>query len=76
MIIVMRREYLTYVNEYRGRLEPFMTLLEEQGYWERLQQKEVSAYSFGVKPGLVFVFKVKSHGFPNYDNVVLQDNAL
>jgi len=34
VVIVMREEYLSYVEEYVGKLEPYMTRLEQQGYWK------------------------------------------
>lgn len=37
MFIVMREEYLSYVEEYVGKLEPYMDSLEAKGYWRKVQ---------------------------------------
>lgn len=55
--IVMREEYLTYVEEYKDRLEPLMQELADEGKWERVSRTVVPHYSFG-KNGIVFMFKV------------------
>lgn len=56
VIIVMRKEYLTYVAEYVDRLEPLFKLLENEGIWSRLADFNVENYSFN-KTGRVFVFQ-------------------
>lgn len=55
--IVMRREYLSYVEEYKDRLEPLMNTLEENGSWEKVVRKIVPSYSF-QKEGVVYVYRV------------------
>ena len=37
IFIVMREEYLSYVEEYVGKLEPYMDSLEEKGYWKKVE---------------------------------------
>ena len=69
----MRKEYLDYVKDYKGRLLPFMIKLENMSYWKREQEKQVEKYSFSKKDGTVFVFRVVSEGFPQYDDVHPED---
>ena len=69
IIIVMRKEYLKYVSEYKGRLEPFMNKLAKMSYWKREEEKQVEKYSFNKKDGLVFVFRIEIEGFPGYESV-------
>ena len=69
IIIVMRKEYLKYVSEYKGRLEPFMNKLAKMSYWKREEEKQVEKYSFNKKDGLVFVFRIETEGFPGYESV-------
>ncbi|CAL4133506.1 unnamed protein product [Meganyctiphanes norvegica] len=57
VIIVMRKEYLEYVEEYKGKLEPYMEELEKLKKWQKIGRREVEGYSFG-KTGLVFTYKV------------------
>jgi len=57
VIIVMREEYLSYVQEYVDKLEPFMDALEDKGEWKRLSRKIVPEYSFN-KNGVVFKYEV------------------
>ncbi|XP_013392059.1 methyltransferase-like protein 27 isoform X2 [Lingula anatina] len=54
--IVMREEYLDYVEEYKN-LEPYMKQLEIEGKWEKMERKVVPNYSF-QKNGIVFTYKV------------------
>ena len=35
-MIVMREEYLSYVEEYVGKLEPYMKEQEEKGAWKKV----------------------------------------
>ena len=35
-MIVMREEYLSYVEEYVGKLEPYMDKLEQEEKWKRV----------------------------------------
>ena len=54
---MMRREYLSYVEEYKDRLEPLMDKLEDQGQWKKVVRKIVPSYSF-QKDGVVYVYQV------------------
>jgi len=36
IFIVMREEYLSYVQEYVGKLEPYMDALAERGFWKQV----------------------------------------
>ena len=56
VIIVMRKEYLTYVKEYIDRLVPMMDKLESDGIWSTIMRLDVPNYSFN-KTGIVFVYK-------------------
>ena len=59
VILVMREEYLFYVNEYMNRLEPLMKKMEcEENIWQSVSRLQVENYSFR-KNGIVFVFKKK-----------------
>ncbi|XP_045215009.2 methyltransferase-like protein 27 [Mercenaria mercenaria] len=55
--IAMREEYLDYVSEYKGTLEPFMQNLERDGKWKLLTKDTITNYAFG-KPGVVFQFVI------------------
>ena len=55
--IVMRREYLSYVEEYKDKLEPLMDTLEDQGNWKKVVRKIVPCYSF-QKDGMVYVYQI------------------
>ncbi|GAB1607707.1 uncharacterized protein LOC115223152 [Argonauta hians] len=57
VVIVMRKEYLSYVLDYKDKLIPMFKSLEEEKKWLMVSKEEVQNYSF-KKPGLVFVFKV------------------
>ncbi|XP_064109295.1 methyltransferase-like protein 27 [Macrobrachium nipponense] len=57
VIIVMRKEYLDYVEEYKDKLIPYMDEMEKQGKWTKVELKTVHNYSFN-KDGLVFTYKV------------------
>ncbi|CAH1796157.1 unnamed protein product [Owenia fusiformis] len=58
IIIVMREEYLTYVEGYKdGELERIMDRLEENQKWKKVSRNVVSNYSFN-KNGVVFTFRV------------------
>lgn len=56
VVIVMRKEYLTYVEDYKD-LIPRMKQMEEDNKWKILSCKTVEGYSFN-KQGLVFILKV------------------
>lgn len=57
IINVMRKEYLNYVKDYAGRLEPLMDKLErEENLWSSVAKFDVDNYSFN-KSGQIFVFK-------------------
>ena len=55
-MIVMRKEYLDYVKEYKDRLEPLMQQFINLKYWKLEEATPVDNYSFG-KPGRLYVFK-------------------
>ena len=55
MVLVMREEYLSYVPEYKDRLEPHMCDMEAAGIWTLTTRTTVPNYSFR-KNGVVFVF--------------------
>ena len=57
MVIVMRLEYLSYVEEYKDKLEPLMSTLEEKRVWKKIKRTIVPSYSF-QKDGVVFVYQV------------------
>jgi len=57
-VIVMRKEYLSYVAEYTDKLEPYIKRMEEEGCWDLVERKVVPNYSFN-KEGLVFRMMVK-----------------
>ncbi|KAK7065158.1 ubiE/COQ5 methyltransferase [Halocaridina rubra] len=57
VIIVMRKEYLEDVVEYKNRLIPHIDTLEKEGKWSKVEVKVVPSYSFN-KDGLVFTYKV------------------
>lgn len=52
----MRKEYLTYVEEYVDRLVPLMDKLEKDGVWTNVVKLDVPNYSFN-KTGIVFVYQ-------------------
>lgn len=55
IINVMRKEYLDYVQDYVGRLEPLMERLEkEENVWSLVTQFEMDYY-FSNKVGKAFV---------------------
>lgn len=56
IIIVMRKEYLSYVKEYTDRLVPMMDKLENEGIWSSVVRLDVPNYSWN-KTGIVFVFR-------------------
>jgi len=56
IFIVMREEYLSYVAEYAGKLEPYMDGLAEKGLWTQVGREVVENYSFN-KNGVVFTYK-------------------
>ncbi|XP_052794078.1 uncharacterized protein LOC128227502 isoform X2 [Mya arenaria] len=60
VLIVMRKEYLKYVDEYTERLEPFIEKMEHENRWELLERREVSNYSFN-RDGVLFKMKVKKN---------------
>ncbi|CAG7721033.1 unnamed protein product [Allacma fusca] len=57
VVIVMREEYLSYVQEYVDKLEPYMDDLEAKSQWKRLSRYIVPEYSFN-KNGVVFKYEV------------------
>eukprot|EP00106_Octopus_bimaculoides_P008298 XP_014775740.1 PREDICTED: uncharacterized protein LOC106873047 [Octopus bimaculoides] len=57
VVIVMRKEYLTYVLDYKDKLLPLFHRLEEEKKWKMISDKEVPNYSFN-KTGIVFIFSV------------------
>ena len=61
VVIVMRKEYLDIVADYRGRLERYMMSLEHSRSWRRLEAVQVPHYAFG-KDGMVYVFQVNVSG--------------
>ncbi|KAL3864690.1 hypothetical protein ACJMK2_006351 [Sinanodonta woodiana] len=56
VVIVMRKEYLDYVNEYKDCLEPLMDKLEGEKKWQKISREIVPNYSFN-KEGVVYKFK-------------------
>ena len=57
VVIVMRKEYLTSVDEYADKLEPLMQQMSnKEQIWTQLARIEVPNYSFG-KTGVVFIFQ-------------------
>ncbi|KAL3864270.1 hypothetical protein ACJMK2_005968 [Sinanodonta woodiana] len=56
VVIVMRKEYLDYVKEYKDRLEPLMDQLETERKWQKISRKIVPNYSFN-KEGVVYKFR-------------------
>ncbi|XP_071448302.1 methyltransferase-like protein 27 isoform X2 [Hetaerina americana] len=56
MIIVMREEYLSYVNEYVDKLEPHLKELEALKKCKKVSRTVVPNYSFN-KNGIVFVYQ-------------------
>lgn len=55
--IAVREEYLEYVSEYKGTLEPYMNNLERDGKWKLISRENVPNYAFG-KPGIIFQFLI------------------
>ena len=51
----MREEYLSYVEEYKDRLEPLMSKLIDESIWKRQHRLQVPNYSFN-KTRLVYIF--------------------
>ena len=70
MCIVMREEYLSYVAEYVGRLEPFMKQLAQTDWWTLEERTVVPKYSFN-KNGVIFVYRVNRSGAPPVDSLEL-----
>ncbi|KAL4230999.1 ubiE/COQ5 methyltransferase [Mactra antiquata] len=66
ILIVMRKEYLKYVDEYTDRLEPYIARLEHDNKLEVLERKEVPKYSFD-RDGIIFKMKVKKSSLPIAD---------
>ena len=58
VVIVMRREFLDHVDEYRGRLVPRMEKMQSEGVWRMIEKKTVINFAFG-KDGMVFILKMK-----------------
>jgi len=63
IFIVMREEYLSYVQQYVGKLEPHMQSLQEKGFWKQVNRKIVPSYSFN-KTGVVFIYEVLTTEWP------------
>ena len=57
-MILMKKEFLGYVKEYKGRLEPLIAHMESEGLWTLAERTIVRHYSFN-KDGIIFVMKVK-----------------
>ncbi|XP_063431963.1 uncharacterized protein LOC134714551 isoform X3 [Mytilus trossulus] len=57
VVIVMREEYLDYVQEYKDRLEVLMQELEDAGKWESVSRVIVPNYSFDNN-GVIFKYRV------------------
>ncbi|XP_064109367.1 uncharacterized methyltransferase Sca_1399-like [Macrobrachium nipponense] len=57
VIIVMRKEYLDYVEEYKNKLIPYMDEMEKRGKWTKIALKTIHNYAFN-KDGLLFTYKV------------------
>ena len=53
----MREEYLEYVSEYKGTLEPFMKNLERDEKWKLLSKDTITDYAFG-KSGVIFQYVI------------------
>ncbi|XP_050395332.2 methyltransferase-like protein 27 [Patella vulgata] len=58
--IAMREEYLSYVEDYKNKLEPLMSQLENEGKWRRLSREVIPNYSFN-KNGIVFKYEKCKH---------------
>lgn len=56
--IVMREEYLNH-SQYKDLLEPHMSRLEKEGYWQLVSRAVVEKYCFDLN-GIVYKFKVLS----------------
>ncbi|KAL5007564.1 hypothetical protein ScPMuIL_016370 [Solemya velum] len=54
--IVMREEYISYVEEYIDRLEPLFKQLEIEGKWQLISRTIVPKYSFDNN-GVIFQYK-------------------
>jgi len=63
VFIVMREEYLSYVQEYVGKLEPYMEALQEKGFWKQVSRNIVPSYSFN-KTGVVFNYEILTTEWP------------
>ena len=73
VIIVMREEYLVYVEEYYNRLEPYMKELQEAGKWKLIERSaSLKDYALG-KDGITFVFSVLECGYKKFTSVVLRE---
>ena len=57
MVNVMRERYLTDVEEYCGKLEPYMAELEQEGSWKLVERVVVDDYSCKSK-GVIHVFQI------------------
>lgn len=57
IIIVMRAEYLSYVKEYKDKLEPRMEELVTLGKWTQESRTIVQKYSFD-NDGIIYKFKI------------------
>ena len=57
VVIVMRKEYLSTVEDYKGKLEPLMQrMCDEEAVWSWVARIEVPNYSFD-KTGVVYCFR-------------------
>lgn len=58
ILIVMRKEYLRYVEEYVDRLDPLINKLDREQVIELVERREVTNYSF-ERDGVLFKMRVK-----------------
>ncbi len=70
MVIGMRKQFLSTVDEYCHRLEPFMKELEQQGKWRQESRTEVPNW-YQAHPGVIFIFRVLETGYKNFVSKIL-----
>ncbi len=70
MLIGMRMEFLSIVEEYCDRLEPFMMELEQQGKWQLESKRKVPNW-YLAQPGVVFIFRVLKPGYKQFVSKIL-----
>ena len=61
---MMRERYLEEVEEYRGRMEPFLKKLQVSGAWDCVKRDVKSKYSFNNN-GVLFIYRVNIQGSTN-----------